>query len=424
MAAIEESVDVQVPARTAYDEWAGFEPFPDFMDEVVEVRRISEVRLHWVAVIDGERREWDAEITEDEPGRRIAWRSTSGTRDDGRVDFTPTDDGTRVDVRMDREDEGAGAGASAGTESADESITESARERVKRLLERFKHLIESRDRRPGGQREAPIGPEGYPEGTSLPALDMLGDARARPGRPPGGDGPGRLRGLAPRLRALPRGQDGLARQPYARAAGQRGRVRLQRGRVVPGGAVLDRRHQALADARRRAGTPSSSGRSMRSTTGRATGRRSGRLCGSARPRRRRPRRSPRRRPSRRWPRGETRRPCGSRAGSASPRRQDAKAFDRRQGCHRSRWCTGRSACRAATRGERDHGPHILSASRSSRIRWSLTAPTTPFARRRLSRTSSAWVSKPSWAMRASASSSSAAAIPASPGRAARRRRRR
>ena len=173
MAAIEESVDVQVPARTAYDEWAGFERFPDFMDEVVEVRRISEVRLHWVAVIDGERREWDAEITEDEPGRRIAWRSTSGTRDDGRVDFTPTDDGTRVDVRMDREDEGAGAGASAGTESADESITESARERVKRLLERFKHLIESRDRRPGGQREAPIGPEGYPEGTSLPALDML-----------------------------------------------------------------------------------------------------------------------------------------------------------------------------------------------------------------------------------------------------------
>ena len=103
MAAIEESVNVQVPARTAYDEWAGFERFPDFMDEVVEVRRISEVRLHWVAVIDGERREWDAEITEDEPGRRIAWRSTSGTRDDGRVDFTPTDDGTRVNVRMRKE---------------------------------------------------------------------------------------------------------------------------------------------------------------------------------------------------------------------------------------------------------------------------------------------------------------------------------
>jgi sporulation protein YlmC with PRC-barrel domain len=173
MAAIEKSVDVQVPARTAYDEWARFERFPDFMDDVVEVRRIDEVRLHWVAVIGGERREWDAEITEDEPGHRIAWRSTSGTRDNGSVEFTPTDDGTRVAVRMDREDEGTGAGTSAGTESTGDSTTESGENRVRRVLERFKHLIESRHRPSGRQREAPIGPEGYPEGTRLPALDLL-----------------------------------------------------------------------------------------------------------------------------------------------------------------------------------------------------------------------------------------------------------
>src|ERR671913_538902 len=64
MSTIEESVDVEVPVSTAYNQWTQFEEFPRFMDGVESITQVDETHLRWVADIGGVRREWDAEISE------------------------------------------------------------------------------------------------------------------------------------------------------------------------------------------------------------------------------------------------------------------------------------------------------------------------------------------------------------------------
>src|SRR5438874_12101419 len=77
MSSIEESIEVEVPVRTAYNQWTQFEEFPRFMEGVDEVRQITPTRTHWVTEVAGAEREFDAEITEQVPDDRIAWRSTA-----------------------------------------------------------------------------------------------------------------------------------------------------------------------------------------------------------------------------------------------------------------------------------------------------------------------------------------------------------
>jgi uncharacterized membrane protein len=136
MATIEKSIDVRVPVSVAYGQWTQFEEFPQFMEGVEQVTQLDDSHVHWVAEIGGERREWDAEIVEQEPDRVIAWRSTGGTPNSGRVEFMPIDEGTRVSVRMEHEPEGMKerVGSFFG---ADEGQVEDD-------LERFRELVEER----------------------------------------------------------------------------------------------------------------------------------------------------------------------------------------------------------------------------------------------------------------------------------------
>src|ERR671924_2137395 len=100
MAMVEESIEVNVPVRTAYNQWTQFEDFPRFMEGVESVRQIDDTHLHWVAEIGGERREWDAEITEQQPDARVAWKATGGHGNSGVVTFKPLDQtSTLVTVR-------------------------------------------------------------------------------------------------------------------------------------------------------------------------------------------------------------------------------------------------------------------------------------------------------------------------------------
>src|SRR3712207_1306989 len=104
MANIEQSIDVHVPVRTAYDQWTQFEEFPQFMEGVEEIRQIDDTHLHWVTEVGGKRQEFDAEIEEQTPDQRIAWTSTSGTSHAGVVTFHKVDEGMmRVMVQMDVE---------------------------------------------------------------------------------------------------------------------------------------------------------------------------------------------------------------------------------------------------------------------------------------------------------------------------------
>jgi uncharacterized membrane protein len=98
---VEDSIEVDVPVSTAYNQWTQFEEFPNFMHDVLEVRQIDDTHLHWRARIAGKEEEWDAEITNQIPDRRIAWRSTSGPPNSGAVTFDRlSENRTRITLRM------------------------------------------------------------------------------------------------------------------------------------------------------------------------------------------------------------------------------------------------------------------------------------------------------------------------------------
>ena len=98
---VQDSIEVEVPIRTAYNQWTQFEEFPNFMKDVEDVRQIDDTHLYWRANIAGKPVEWTAAITTQIPDRRISWRSTSGPPNSGAVMFDRvTDHRTRVTLRM------------------------------------------------------------------------------------------------------------------------------------------------------------------------------------------------------------------------------------------------------------------------------------------------------------------------------------
>lgn len=142
---IEKSITVRVPVHTAYDQWTQFEEFPRFMEGIKNVRQLDDTHVHWVAEVAGKQKEWDAEITEQTPDRRIAWRSVSGTGNSGAVEFTPiSQDETKVQVSMQIEPDST-------LEKIGNALHAPDR-RVQGDLERFKDFIESRGQESGAWR--------------------------------------------------------------------------------------------------------------------------------------------------------------------------------------------------------------------------------------------------------------------------------
>lgn len=104
MSNVHESIELDVPVSTAYNQWTQFEDFPKFMATVQEVRQVDDTHLHWKALVAGKTKEWDAEITEQIPDQRIAWRSTDGVQNAGVVTFHKVGQNrTRVMLQMDYE---------------------------------------------------------------------------------------------------------------------------------------------------------------------------------------------------------------------------------------------------------------------------------------------------------------------------------
>lgn len=151
MASVVESIDVNVPVRTAYDQWTQFEEYPRFMDGVKSVQQLDDTHLHWKAVIAGQQKDWDAEITDQHPDERVAWRATAGAQNAGVVTFHRLDDSTtRVTLQMDVDPDGL-------VETVGTALGVLQR-RVKGDLERFKEFIEARGVETGGWRgEIPAG---------------------------------------------------------------------------------------------------------------------------------------------------------------------------------------------------------------------------------------------------------------------------
>jgi uncharacterized membrane protein len=145
MKTIEESIEIDVPVSTAYNQWTQFETFPKFMEGVERVEQTDDTHLHWVAEVGGEKREWNAEITEQHPDERVAWKALDQDGPNGVVSFHKLDEArTKVMVQMDYEPEGMkqSVGSAVGMDSG----------RVKGDLESFKEFIESRGGETGSWR--------------------------------------------------------------------------------------------------------------------------------------------------------------------------------------------------------------------------------------------------------------------------------
>ena len=154
---VEKSVEVEAPLNSVYNQWTQFEEFPRFMEGVEEVRQLDDKRLHWRAKIAGKVKEWDAEIFEQVPNQRIAWRSTTGAKNSGMVNFTAlSSHRTRVTLRLNYELETA-------TEKVGDALGFVSRQ-VEGDLERFREYIEKRGRETGGWRGEIRGREVDPKG--------------------------------------------------------------------------------------------------------------------------------------------------------------------------------------------------------------------------------------------------------------------
>jgi len=145
MSTVEESIEINVPVRTAYDQWTQFETFPQFMEGVTAVQQLDDTHLHWVADIGGVHREWDAEITEQHPDERVAWRAREGADNAGVVTFHKlSDTKTKVMLQLEFDPEGF-------TEVAGDKLG-FVKRRAVGDLERFKDFIEGRGSETGAWR--------------------------------------------------------------------------------------------------------------------------------------------------------------------------------------------------------------------------------------------------------------------------------
>jgi uncharacterized membrane protein len=153
MSRVEQSIEIDVPVRTAYNQWTQFEEFPTFMEGVESVTQLDDTHLRWVAEIGGKTQEWKAEITEQHPDERVAWRAVDGKSNAGVVTFHRLEDQRcKIMVQLDFEPEGL-------VETVGSAIGADER-RVKGDLQRFKEMIESRGTETGAWRgdvEQPTG---------------------------------------------------------------------------------------------------------------------------------------------------------------------------------------------------------------------------------------------------------------------------
>lgn len=140
MPTVTESRIIEHDVRTVYNQWTQFAEFPRFMEGIERIDQLDDTRLHWVANFGGETHEWDAEITEQVPDKRIAWRSIDGKTNTGAVTFkAPDADKTEVTVEMEWEAEGLKEkiGGALGFDDR----------QIKQDLDRFASLLDER----GGQ---------------------------------------------------------------------------------------------------------------------------------------------------------------------------------------------------------------------------------------------------------------------------------
>ncbi|TKV29544.1 SRPBCC family protein [Arthrobacter sp. NamB2] len=151
---VEETVVVNLPVTTVYNQWTQFEEFPQFMGGIKQITQLSDDRLEWVAEIGGIRRQWEAKILEQVPDRKVSWAATEGATNAGTVSFEDLGGTTRVNLVLEYEPEGL-------VEKVGDKLNV-VENQAKADLQRFKEFIESESYATGAWRGAVTGQSGTP----------------------------------------------------------------------------------------------------------------------------------------------------------------------------------------------------------------------------------------------------------------------
>src|SRR5688572_20534098 len=144
MERVEKVLEIDAPLSVVYNQWTQFEEFPEFMEGLTELRQLDYRRLYWESEIEGKELMTSAEIYEQIPDSRIAWRSTAGARNTGAIYCNTIGEKTQLRFVMDYEPEDI---------STDHVKAQKAvKERVDKNLDAFREFIERRGRETGGWR--------------------------------------------------------------------------------------------------------------------------------------------------------------------------------------------------------------------------------------------------------------------------------
>jgi HSP20 family molecular chaperone IbpA/ribosome-associated toxin RatA of RatAB toxin-antitoxin module len=246
MTRIEQSVEVNAPAPTVYNQLTQFEDYPRFMEDIEEVRQLDDTHLHWRAKLNSHDLEWDAEIMEQVPDQLIAWRNTSGPIKLEKVEVRPLDQ-NKSKVTMTMEYEEPQQQAQGQESDLDIKVAELAAHDLMHL----KRFIESRGRETGAWRgEVHQGEEVKPPdgaGAQGAAAEQAGQqpgsqqASAAAGKPDGAQAgaqqpqeqqPSGQQAISPAAGAQPAAQQPAAQQPAGQQlAGQQAGVQQAGGQL-------------------------------------------------------------------------------------------------------------------------------------------------------------------------------------------------
>ncbi|MHA7178700.1 SRPBCC family protein [Arthrobacter sp. MDB2-24] len=163
---VEETVVVNLPVTTVYNQWTQFEEFPHFMGGIKQITQLSDDRLEWVAEIGGIRRQWEARILEQVPDRKVSWAATEGATNAGTVSFEDLGGTTRVNLVLEYEPEGL-------VEKIGDKLNV-VENQAKADLQKFKAFIESESYSTGAWRGTVAGQPGTP--TVADAEQSRGDS--------------------------------------------------------------------------------------------------------------------------------------------------------------------------------------------------------------------------------------------------------
>lgn len=135
MAFIDRTIEIAEDVRNVYAAWTAFADYPKFMETIETVTVGQDDRLHWVAVIESDTFEWDADVVDRVPEEKVTWRAVDG-RETGEVRFEKVaGGGTKLTYQLKYDP--------AAWEGEADKVRRWMNRRVDKDLDNFKKMLEA-----------------------------------------------------------------------------------------------------------------------------------------------------------------------------------------------------------------------------------------------------------------------------------------